>query len=197
MSGRLSRLIGTLLLMAVVSPAAAAPGTGAFLMGGDVSLLPSLESAGIVYRDDAGPADLLQIMARHGCNTFRVRLFVDPDGRGAVVQDLAYVIGLGRRIKQAGAVLLLDIHYSDTWADPGHQDTPEAWRGLSLPRLGARVEAYTADVMERMKVAGCLPDIVQLGNEVTAGFLGPRDGSREATRDGMPSVPSCGQPRAA
>jgi arabinogalactan endo-1,4-beta-galactosidase len=143
------------------------------LNGGDISMLPEFESLGSVYRDEGIPADAIEIMMRHGCNCFRLRLFVAPTGRNAVIQDLSYVVKLAQRIKKAGASLLLDIHYSDTWADPGHQSKPDEWKQLSFPALEARVESYTASVIETMKTANCLPDIVQVGNEITPGFIWP------------------------
>jgi arabinogalactan endo-1,4-beta-galactosidase len=153
------------------------------LYGGDISMLPRLEELGAVYRDNGKPQDAIAIMISHGCNCFRLRLFVNPSMNDEVVQDLGYTVKLAQRIKRAGAAFLLDIHYSDTWADPGHQSKPAAWRDLDFPDLEARVESYTAGVIETLKQAGCLPDIVQVGNEVTAGFLWP-DGSITAGEGG-------------
>ncbi len=96
------------------------------LLGGDISALTVIEQAGGVYRDDNKPGDAIQIMADHGANCFRLRLFVNPTGKNVVVQDLPYTVALAKRIKQAGAKWLLDFHYSDTWADPAHQTKPQA-----------------------------------------------------------------------
>ena len=94
-----------------------------FITGCDVSMLPTIEKTGGVFSDGDKRGDAIQILAAHGCNLFRVRLFVKPDPdyvkNFGAVQDLAYVRGLARRIKATGAQFLLDIHYSDTWADPG------------------------------------------------------------------------------
>ena len=78
-----------------------------------------------------------------------------------------------RRIKAANATFLLDIHLSDTWADPGHQETPVAWRGLDIDGLERQVEAYCYDTVKRLKDAGAMPDWVQVGNEITRGTLWP------------------------
>ena len=40
---------------------------------------------------------------------------------------------MARRAKQQGLKLLVDLHYSDFWADPGKQWTPAAWAGQTLP----------------------------------------------------------------
>jgi len=71
---------------------------------------------------------------------------------------------------------MLDIHYSDTWADPGHQDTPAAWRDLDAAAMEKQVEEYTRDVISQFRAAGAMPDMVQIGNEINGGMLWP-DGS--------------------
>jgi arabinogalactan endo-1,4-beta-galactosidase len=76
-------------------------------------------------------------------------------------------------VKAAGASLLLDLHYSDTWADPGHQVTPGAWTGLDLEGLEHQIESYTVEVLGAFRQAGALPDMIQVGNEVDAGMLWP------------------------
>src|SRR5262249_49235032 len=102
---------------------------------------------------------------------FRLRLFVNPNGQDVVVNNLAYTIDLAKRVKAAGAKLLLDFHYSDTWADPGHQAKPAAWNSLSASALIQEVHDYTRDSVAAMKAAGVLPDMVQIGNEIPNGLL--------------------------
>lgn len=172
-----------LFLIALLLPPAALPAQSVLLRGGDISMLPKFEELGAQYSDETGPQDALAIMTAHGCNAFRVRLFVAPTGRNAVIQDLNYVIALARRIKRTGAVLLLDLHYSDTWADPAHQSKPAAWADLDFAALAAKVASYTAAVVDAMSRAGCLPDIIQIGNEITPGFLWP-DGRIDAEQGG-------------
>ena len=121
-----------------ISQAAAQP-----FVGGDISMLPKYESAGVVYKDKTGKTvqDVLGFFREEGLNAMRVRLFVDPskDSDKAVCQDLAYVKALGKRIKDAGMALLLDFHYSDTWADPGKQWTPDAWKNLNDAQLATKI----------------------------------------------------------
>jgi len=149
-----------------------------FLTGADISMLPVIEKAGGVFRQNDEPADAIHILHDHGCSLFRVRLFVKPDPNVArsdgAVQDLDYVRALARRIKAVGATFLLDIHYSDTWADPGKQFTPHDWSGLDFDALEKRVHDYTAAVMTDLRDNHALPDMVQVGNEVTAGILWPQ-----------------------
>jgi len=148
------------------------PLSGMFL-GADVSSLSRIEQAGGVFRDGGQAGDAIAILHAHGSNTFRLRLFVNPPDTDVVVNDLPYTVALAQRVKAAGARLLLDIQYSDTWADPGHQATPAAWASLGIDSLAARVQSYTDSVIRTLKQAGALPDIVQVGNEIDSGMLWP------------------------
>jgi arabinogalactan endo-1,4-beta-galactosidase len=143
------------------------------LRGDDISSLERIEQAGGVFRDGGRAGDALAILRAHGSNLFRLRLFVNPDGQDVQVNDIEYTIRMATRVKATGAKLLLDLHYSDTWADPGHQSTPAAWASLSLDSLEQQVETWTGGVITRLKQAGALPDIVQVGNEIDGGMLWP------------------------
>jgi len=142
-----------------------------FLKGGDVSLLAKIEDLGGVYRDGGKAEDALALFKRRGANAMRLRLFHMPYGRGPVCNDLPYTLKLARRIKAAGLALVLDLHYSDTWADPSHQATPRAWKDLAPDRLEAAVFEYTRDVVAAHKREDALPDVVQIGNEILPGML--------------------------
>jgi arabinogalactan endo-1,4-beta-galactosidase len=158
------------------SRAASAPNEGAtasMFLGADISALERIEQAGAVFRDSGQAGDAIAILRAHGAGGFRLRLFVSPNYTEVQVNDLAYTVRMAGRVKAAGAKLLLDLHYSDTWADPGHQVTPAAWAGLSFDSLQLQVETYTAGVITRLKQAGALPDIVQVGNEIDGGMLWP------------------------
>ena len=151
----------------------AAPVPEAFMLGGDISALTELESRGAVYKVDGQPTDAIRAFRDHGFNWFRLRLFLKPNGRGVVVNDLPYTIELARRVKASGAKLLLDFHYSDTWADPGKQFKPAEWEGLSFDELEGRVYEYTRGVLEEMGREGVPPDAVQIGNEISSGMIWP------------------------
>ena len=142
-------------------------------LGADISALERIEQAGGVFRDRGQPGDAIAILRAHGSNGFRLRLFVNPSHEEVQVNDLEYTVRMASRVKAAGAKLLLDLHYSDTWADPGHQVTPAAWTNLDFDALEQQVQTYSAGVMSRLKEAGALPDIVQVGNEVDGGMLWP------------------------
>ncbi|MHC4559358.1 MAG: glycoside hydrolase family 53 protein [Planctomycetota bacterium] len=142
-----------------------------FLLGGDISALAEIEQHGGVFRDQGKPVDAIRILRNYGCNCFRLRLFVNPAYRNVVVNDLPYTIALARRIKAAGAKLLLNFHYSDTWADPGKQTKPKAWKDLDFESLERIIYEYTRDCILEFKKADVLPDMVQPGNEITPGML--------------------------
>ena len=150
-------------------------------VGGDISMLPRYEEKGAIYKDKNGNtiSNILPYFGQQGWNAMRVRLFVNPANAPAaavgegVCQDLPYVKTLGKRIKDAGYALVLDLHYSDTWADPGAQGVPAAWSGASVATLKDSVYNYTKRVMQEMIAAGARPDFIQLGNEITGGMLWP------------------------
>ena len=151
-------------------------------LGGDVSVLQSYLDKGVSYYDGQGSRipDVLEYLKGDdvGWNALRVRLFVDPvrkdaDGKtdAQVCQDLDYVVRLCKRIKSEGFALLLDFHYSDTWADPANQWIPKAWASLSEDQLQAKVYDYTKECLQRLKAEGATPDFIQPGNEISYGML--------------------------
>jgi arabinogalactan endo-1,4-beta-galactosidase len=155
------------------SPTGSSPARTDLLLGADISALAKIEQAGGVFRDGGQARDAIAIMRARGFNVFRLRLFVNPNDSDVQVNDLPYTIALAKRVKASGAKLFLDIHYSDTWADPGHQTTPAAWAALSFAALEQKVETYTDSVVTQLKQAGAPPDIVQVGNEIDSGMLWP------------------------
>jgi arabinogalactan endo-1,4-beta-galactosidase len=141
-----------------------------FYLGADISTLAQMDQRGAVYKDKNVRDDALAIFMRHGWTCFRLRLWVNPRNG---VNGLAYTRDLARRIKAAGGTFMLDIHYSDTWADPQHQIKPAAWAKLDFDSLVQQTQDYTADVMRTLKQANACPDMVQVGNEITGGTLWP------------------------
>ena len=143
-------------------------------VGGDISVLLKYEKQHAKYLDKDGAAisDVLVFLKHQGWNTMRVRLFVDPsnDKDKNVVQDLEYVKQLGKRIKDAGLLFMLDFHYSDTWADPGQQTIPDSWKIWSWTP-DETVYKYTKESLEALVAAGATPDLIQTGNEISFGML--------------------------
>ena len=158
------------------------PETAQLYVGGDISLLQSYEDKQVAYLDAEGGtiADVLQYLKSDavGWNAQRVRLFVnpqrkDPDGHPdpQVCQDLDYVVRLCKRIKSNGFSLMLDFHYSDTWADPSNQWIPAGWASLSEEALQKKVYSYTKESLQRLVAEGAAPDFIQIGNEISFGML--------------------------
>lgn len=160
-------------------------------VGGDISLLSKYETNGAKYYDKDGVAitDMLTFLKEQGLNCMRVRLFVEPknapvqhQGEG-VCQDLDYVKALGKRIKDAGFYFMLDFHYSDSWADPANQWTPDKWKSLSDDALYNKIYEYTAACLDELNKKGATPDFIQIGNEISYGMLwGVVDGSADPKR---------------
>lgn len=170
---------------AALPPAEMPAFAGSFILGADISSVPESTDWGSVFEDtDGAEKSMVELLKSHGFNYVRLRTFVDPtaeygyaSGNGceakmAAYNDSDHTIEFAREVKAAGMGLLLDFHYSDTWADPGKQVIPEAWRGAtSVAELAQHVEEYTLDVLGRMVAAGARPDMVQVGNEITPGML--------------------------
>lgn len=147
--------------------------TEPFMYGGDFSILKKMEDNGGIYKFNGVKNDALEIFSENGYNYGRVRIFHTPNMEGPTCNSLQYTIELSEKIKNAGMKLLLDIHYSDTWADPAHQIKPKAWEGLSFAVLSDSVYHYSMNIIKAMKDAGVLPDMVQVGNEITPGMIWP------------------------
>jgi arabinogalactan endo-1,4-beta-galactosidase len=140
-----------------------------FINGADLSFLPQIEDLGGIYFDEEGnPADALEIFSDHGFNYVRLKLWHTPEED---YNNLTRILYLAERLKSKNLKLLLNFHYSDTWADPGKQYKPAAWQGLSFETLKDSVYQYTKNVLKALDTQGTLPDMVQIGNEINQGML--------------------------
>lgn len=135
-----------------------------------MSFLAAAEQHGAVFRENGTARPGLQILKDHGYNWIRLRVFHAPTD---LPNSLDYTIALAKQAKQLGFKFLLDYHYADGWADPGKQPIPKAWQGMSHKQLVDAVFAYTRDTIAAFRDAGVLPDMVQIGNEITNGMLWP------------------------
>ena len=153
---------------------AAAPRAGKaadYAVGADLSFLKQAEQqGGTIFREDGQSKPGLQIFKDHGYNWIRLRLFHTPS---TLPNNLEYTIALAQEARKLGFKFLLDYHYSDTWADPGKQYVPKAWQGKSHAELVRAVFEYTRDTIAQFREAGVLPDMVQVGNEITHGMMWP------------------------
>jgi arabinogalactan endo-1,4-beta-galactosidase len=141
-----------------------------YAVGADVSFMGRAEQQGIVFADGGKKQPALHILHEHGYRWIRLRLFHTPTD---LPNNLAYTIALAKDAKALGMKFLLDYHYADSWADPQQQPIPRAWAGLSHAELTKAVFEYTRDTVAAFRDAGVLPDMIQIGNEITHGMLWP------------------------
>jgi arabinogalactan endo-1,4-beta-galactosidase len=147
-----------------------------FIAGADMSHLRFFEDRGITYRVNGETRDALMILKNRGFNCVRLRLFTGTAAQAQAdpynyTNNLSYTVPLAVRVKNAGLKLLLDFHYSDTWADPGKQTKPAAWTNLNFSQLKTQLRDYNSNTIATFAAAGALPDYVQIGNEITSGML--------------------------
>src|SRR5574344_1146040 len=159
-----------------------------FMRGMDCSTIYAIEQAGAKYYDeDNTEKDPLAIMKEHGVNWVRLRIWNNPDETDANSQgwnDLAKTKAIAVRAKALGMKVLLDFHYSDTWADPNSQAMPSAWASLtSVSDVAQAVYDYTYSTLLAMKAAGCAPDMVQIGNEIDTGLFTSGCASKDVQGD--------------
>jgi arabinogalactan endo-1,4-beta-galactosidase len=145
--------------------------TDTFVRGADISWLTQMESSGRKFYNSAGTEqDCIQILKALGMNTIRLRVWVDPLNGWNGQND---VIAKAVRAKHLGMKVMIDFHYSDSWADPGQQTKPAAWSSLDFASLKQSLISHTSTVLNGLKSAGVAPAWVQVGNETNDGMLWP------------------------
>lgn len=149
-----------------------------YMKGMDLSTLKEVESLGGRFYDQGVEKDVFDIMQSYEVNAVRLRLWNDPysesgEPYGAGTNDLSTTIALTKRALAHGMEVLLDLHYSDFWADPGKQRVPKAWRGMSEEELEEAVYTFTKETLEALRQADAYPTMIQVGNELTNGMLWP------------------------
>jgi len=168
--------------------------TSQFVMGADLSYANQIEDHGGIYRDSSKGRDPFLIMKEHGANLVRVRLWNDPEWIRSVYGNqltqlysgFSDVVKTIQRAKTLGLAVDLDIHYSDTWADPGTQNPPVAWANITgLQTLKDSVYNYTYSVLSQLNALGLMPEIVQIGNETNCGMMITN------TNPGFPDLNGC------
>ncbi len=149
-----------------------------FAKGADISWLPQMEATGYkFYNDNGQEEDCLKILKGHGINAIRLRTFVNPSDdkiNGHCSKD--ETVAMAVRAQKMGMRVMIDFHYSDSWADPSKQKKPAAWEGHDFTTLLSDLYNYTFEVMNALKTAGVMPEWVQVGNEIPGGMIYP-DGS--------------------
>ncbi|TKK69803.1 arabinogalactan endo-1,4-beta-galactosidase [Ilyomonas limi] len=146
-----------------------------FVKGADISWLPQMEATGYKFYNDNGvQEDCFKILKDHGINTIRLRTWVNPSDNPASGHcSKEETVAMAVRAQKWGMRVMIDFHYSDSWADPGKQNKPAAWEGHPFPQLLTDVYDYTKAVMQALKNAGIAPEWVQVGNETASGMIYP------------------------
>jgi len=143
--------------------------SGGFAKGADVSWLTEMEASGIKFYNNSGTQqDLLQILKDKGMNTIRLRVWVNPTDGWCNKADM---LVKAKRAKAMGFRIMVDFHYSDSWADPGKQPKPAAWANQNIEGLKTSVYNHTTDVLTTLKNEGVVAEWVQVGNETNNGML--------------------------
>ena len=138
----------------------------AFISAVDISKYPEISNTNQIFYDlDENQKDFLTLLKEKGINTIRLRLWVKPVNEHSGFNEVKQ---FSQSLKTHGFKTWLTLHYSDSWADPGQQNPPTQWQGISFSALKDSVYNYTKKVMQEMQ-----PDYIQIGNEINTGILHP------------------------
>ncbi len=145
-----------------------------FARGADVSWLTQMESEGRKFYtpgEERREMECMQLLRDCcGVNSIRLRVWVNPADGWNSIDD---VVLKARRAEALGLRTMIDFHFSDTWADPGHQEMPEAWKSLSFDDLKKAMALHVTETLSALQRAGVTPEWVQVGNETTPGMMLP------------------------
>lgn len=145
--------------------------TVAFAKGADVGWLTQMEAGGVKFYNGGGTQQECMLLLKNlGMNTIRLRVWVNPTGGWNNATD---VLAKAQRASAMGMRIMIDFHYSDSWADPGKQTKPAAWATQDINGLKASVASHTSGVLQLLKANGIKPEWVQVGNETNNGMLWP------------------------
>lgn len=144
-----------------------------FARGADVSWLTEMEKAGKkFYNSNGKEMDCLELLRDLGVNSIRLRVWVNPTDGWCGLQD---VLAKAIRANKLGFRIMIDFHYSDSWADPSQQIKPTAWQSMTLAELKQAIADHTTEVLTALKNKGITPEWIQIGNEVRSGMLWDTD----------------------
>lgn len=182
------KMTRTLVLLAAVLSAACTPGDNPavenpdkdnedtiersfYAKGADISWVTQMESDGVKFRNSEGQErECTALMKEIGMNSIRLRVWVDPKDGWCAKDD---VLAKARRAQALGMKIMIDFHYSDSWADPSKQVLPAAWAGYGLDKLAEAVAKHTDETLKTLKDNGIDVEWVQIGNEINSGMLHP------------------------
>ena len=140
-----------------------------FAKGADVSWVTQMEAGGKKFYNTTGTQmECMALLKSLGMNSIRLRVWVNPTDGWCNKQDL---LVKALRANNLGMRIMIDFHYSDSWADPSIQTKPAAWASLSFADLKTAVGTHTTEVLNLLKTNNITPEWVQVGNETGNGML--------------------------
>lgn len=147
-------------------------------LGADLSYVNEIEDCGAYFQNKGNKVDPYRLFAEKGSNLVRLRLWHNPSINSySGFSDVKKSI---KRAKVTKTAVLLDFHYSDTWADPAHQQIPKAWAEIKdLKILGDSIYNYTLNTLLKLDKENLLPEMVQVGNETNSEILQPTDKAKD------------------
>jgi arabinogalactan endo-1,4-beta-galactosidase len=142
-------------------------------LGADVSWMTQMQSSGFIWKDNNGTiTPLIPLLASYNLNAIRLRVWVNPSASAANGWcDIVDVVNKATLAKNQGMDVMLSLHYSDHWADPGTQTKPSAWSNYTTPQLITAVYNHTIDVLNALATVSITPKWIQIGNETSDGML--------------------------
>lgn len=150
---------------------------GTFAKGADVSWITELESLGYTFSNAMGTQKELMTLLRDDCgvNSIRLRVWVNPENDADVNGwcNIDDVVVKARRANNLGLRVMIDFHFSDTWADPGKQYIPAAWDDMNLDEILTAMTSHINEMLLKLKDYGVEPEWVQIGNETRTGMMWP------------------------
>jgi arabinogalactan endo-1,4-beta-galactosidase len=149
-----------------------------YVKGADIGWLPQMEAGGFKFYNSAGvQTNCLQILKDKEINTIRLRVWVNPSNHKTDGHcNKKETVLIAKRAKAMGMRVMIDFHYSDSWADPSKQTKPAVWANHTFSQLLTDVYNHTFEVLDTLKQCGVTPEWAQIGNEIRGGMLWP-DGS--------------------
>ena len=169
-----------LLVIAMTPTLCFSQASNKFYFGADLSYVNQIADFKGVYKDNGQERSPYRIFKDHGANIIRFRFWNNPvwtkeiygNNGKQLYNDLKDVEKGIKLSKEQGLEVLLDFHYSDTWADPGKQEIPKAWKDIrSIDVLGDSVYRFTYNTLAYLDKKGLMPELVQVGNEINCGML--------------------------
>ncbi len=159
------------------------------IIGADVSWITEMEEYGYKFYNGNGEIkECITLLKDLGFNAIRLRVWVNPANGWCNKDD---VLTKAKRANNQKMNIMLNFHYSDSWADPGKQNKPQAWSHLNINELASAVTNHTTEVLSLMKLNNIDIKWIQVGNETGNGMMWP-DGMASSNMAGYALLNNAG-----